>query len=158
MLRARQATNALLVPTDATGVSMLFKNLKKGGVSIVLPDHVPEKNGGVDVPLFGLITPTTTLVSKLAGKVGCPVVSLCCIRNEDGLYDVHCAQVDAKIYDADVAVATTALNHHVQSMCQQFMTHYIWSYKRFKRNVQFTSLYNQPLAQALAQVRAIQSA
>ncbi len=156
MLRARQATNATLVSTDATGVSQLYKNLKQGGVSIVLPDHVPEKPGGVEVPFFGLLTPTTTLVSKLAGKLQCPVLSLCCIRNSAGRYDIYCQQVDTAIYNADVAVSATALSQHVQAMCQQFMPHYIWSYKRFKRNSQFNGLYNLPLAQALAQVRALQ--
>ncbi|KAF7276344.1 hypothetical protein GWI33_010455, partial [Rhynchophorus ferrugineus] len=42
VLQSRQRLNATLVPTDANGVKALFKNLKQGGFSVILPDHVPE--------------------------------------------------------------------------------------------------------------------
>lgn len=51
-LHARQRLNATLVPTDANGVKALFKNLKQGGFSVILPDHVPQPSGGVVVPFF----------------------------------------------------------------------------------------------------------
>ena len=51
-LQARQRLNATLVATDANGVKTLFKNLKQGGFSVILPDHVPQPSGGVVVPFF----------------------------------------------------------------------------------------------------------
>lgn len=38
VLSGRQRLNATLVPTDATGVKAIFKTLKAGGFSIILPD------------------------------------------------------------------------------------------------------------------------
>lgn len=53
ILQGRQRLNATLVPTDGTGVKAIFKTLKEGGFSIVLPDHVPDPSGGVIVPFLG---------------------------------------------------------------------------------------------------------
>src|SRR5690606_35063181 len=47
MLEARQRLNATLVPTDDSGVRALFKHLKQGGFSAILPDHVPKESGGI---------------------------------------------------------------------------------------------------------------
>ena len=66
VLAGRARLNATLVPTDATGVKAIFKTLKDGGFSIILPDHVPDPSGGVVVPFFGIETMTRTLAPKLA--------------------------------------------------------------------------------------------
>ena len=73
-LHARQRLNATLVPTDANGVKALFKNLKQGGFSVILPDHVPQLSGGVVVPFFGIPCLTSTLASKMTQKTQCRLV------------------------------------------------------------------------------------
>ena len=50
---ARGRLNTTLVPTDEKGVKAIFKTLKAGGVSIILPDHTPHDNGGIFAPFFG---------------------------------------------------------------------------------------------------------
>lgn len=54
VLQGRSRLNATLVPTDGSGVKAIFKTLKQGGFSIVLPDHVPDPSGGVVVPFLVL--------------------------------------------------------------------------------------------------------
>ncbi|HAO59285.1 MAG TPA: lipid A biosynthesis acyltransferase, partial [Psychrobacter sp.] len=83
ILEGRQRLNATLVPTDASEVKAIFKTLKSGGFSIILPDHVPQPSGGVIVPFFGIETLSSTLAPKLASKTKCALVGLSCLRNDN---------------------------------------------------------------------------
>lgn len=134
ILQGRQRLNATLVPTDSTGVKAIYKTLKQGGFSIILPDHVPDVSGGVIAPFFGIPTLTSTLAIKLAQKTRCSLVGLSCIRREDGDgFDVFCYQLDNPIlYDKDTSRAVTALNDAMQSMIENHFEHYMWGYRRFK--------------------------
>lgn len=134
MLQGRARLNATLVPTDSSGVKAVFKTLKQGGFSIVLPDHVPEPSGGVIVPFFGIETLTSTLASKLASKTKCALVGLSCIRRDDGRgFDIYCYKLDdPNLYSRDVSVATTALNTAMAQMITPHCAHYMWGYRRFK--------------------------
>lgn len=146
VLQGRERLNATLVPTDSTGVKAIFKTLKQGGFSIVLPDHVPDISGGVVAPFFGMPTLTGTLAPKLAQKTGCALVGLSCIRraNNDG-FDVFCYGLDdPNLYHQDINIATTALNHAMQSMIEVHFSHYMWGYRRFK----FTPFADNPYLMA----------
>ena len=68
MLEARQRLNATLVPTDENGVRAIFKHLKSGGLTVILPDHVPKESGGIYSMFYGQNALSSTLVSKLASK------------------------------------------------------------------------------------------
>ena len=135
VLQGRARLNATLVPTDASGVKAIFKTLKQGGFSIILPDHVPEPSGGVVVPFFGIETLSSTLASKLASKTKCALVGLSCIRRDDGRgFDIHCYKLDdPALYDRDAATATHALNQAMETMINDNFSHYMWGYRRFKQ-------------------------
>ena len=135
VLQGRSRLNATLVPTDGSGVKAVFKTLKQGGFSIVLPDHVPEPSGGVVVPFFGVHTLTSTLASKLASKTKCALVGLSCIRRDDGQgFDIHCYKLDnPALYDRNAETATHALNQAMEHMISDHYSHYMWGYRRFKR-------------------------
>lgn len=134
ILQGRQRLNATLVPTDGTGVKAIFKTLKEGGFSIVLPDHVPDPSGGVIVPFFGIPTLTSTLASKLAQKTQCALVGLSCIRRDDNNgFEIFCYRLDdPDLCDKDIEVATQALNNAMQRMIEPHFSHYMWGYRRFK--------------------------
>ncbi|UNU73505.1 lysophospholipid acyltransferase family protein [Moraxella nasovis] len=134
VLQGRQRLNATLVPTDATGVKAIFKTLKSGGFSIILPDHVPDPSGGVVVPFFGVPTMTSTLAPKLAQKTQCALVGLTCIQREDGQgFDIYCDRLDdPNLYHKDIHTATLAFNQAIETMIERFPLHYTWNYKRFK--------------------------
>ncbi|WP_367108769.1 lysophospholipid acyltransferase family protein [uncultured Psychrobacter sp.] len=135
ILQGRARLNATLVPTDGSGVKEIFKTLKRGGFSIILPDHVPDPSGGVIVPFFGIKTLTSTLAPKLANKTKCALVGLSCIRRDDkDGFDIYCYKLDdPALYDRDVSVATHALNQAMERMIKAHFSHYMWSYRRFKR-------------------------
>lgn len=134
VLQGRSRLNATLVPTDGSGVKAVFKTLKQGGFSIVLPDHVPEPSGGVIVPFFGIETLTSTLASKLASKTKCALVGLSCIRRDDGQgFDIYCYKLDdPALYDRNTETAAYALNIAMQHMIEAHYSHYMWGYRRFK--------------------------
>lgn len=134
IFQGRARLNATLVPTDGSGVKAVFKTLKQGGFSIVLPDHVPDPSGGVVVPFFGVETLTSTLASKLASKTKCALVGLSCIRRNDGRgFDIYCYQLDDQaLYNRDAVIAAHALNQAMQRMISDNCSHYMWGYRRFK--------------------------
>lgn len=134
ILKGRARLNATLVPTDSSGVKAVFKTLKRGGFSIILPDHVPEPSGGVIVPFFGIETLTSTLASKLASKTKCALVGLSCIRRDDGQgFDIYCYKLDdPMLYDRNTETAAHALNIAMQHMIEAHYSHYMWGYRRFK--------------------------
>ena len=134
VLQGRSRLNATLVPTDGSGVKAVFKTLKQGGFSIVLPDHVPDPSGGVVVPFFGIETLTSILASKLASKTKCALVGLSCIRRDDGCgFDIYCYKLDdPALYDRNTETAAYALNLAMQHMIEDQCSHYMWGYRRFK--------------------------
>ncbi len=148
MFNARQRLNATLVPTDETGVRAIFKTLKKGGFTIILPDHVPESSGGIFAPFFGHDVMTSTLVSKLAQKTKCAIIGLSCNRRTDGDgFTVICEQLSDAIHNPDLTVSVTALNQGIQSMIQRAPEQYVWSYRRFKDAADFKRVYRLDEAQ-----------
>lgn len=142
MLESRQRLNATLVPTDESGVRELFKHLKQGGVTAILPDHIPKPSGGVYAPFYGLSTLSSTLVSKLASKTQCAVIGLSCLRrpNLDG-FDIHITALSKDILDRDIQVSVQALNQSMEHMINQAPEQYLWAYKRFRNLEHGKNLY-----------------
>ncbi len=134
MLEARQRLNAMLVPTDESGVRAIFRALKQGGVTAILPDHVPDHSGGIYSEFMGQRVLTTTLVSKLAQKTQCSVVGLSCIRRNDGLgFDIVCDLLDSEILSKDLSRSVDYLNKEITRMIARAPEQYMWGYKRFKQ-------------------------
>lgn len=135
MLEARQRLNATLVPTDENGVRAIFKHLKQGGLTVILPDHLPKASGGIYSEFFGQKTLSTTLVSKLASKTQCNIVGLSCIRDETSGFNVYCSPLSDQILSKDLQTSVDSLNQNLENMINVAPEQYVWSYKRF-RNVE----------------------
>lgn len=133
MLEARQSTRAKLVPTDENGVRAIFKHLKQGGLTVILPDHLPKESGGIYADFFGQKALSTTLLSKLASKTQCNVIGISCLRNTDTHFDIHCTQLSENILSKDLQVSVNQLNQDVEAMINVAPEQYIWSYKRFRK-------------------------
>lgn len=134
MLESRQQLNATLVPTDDSGVRALFKHLKQGGFSAILPDHIPKASGGIYSPFFGLNVFSSTLLSKLAAKTQCSVVGLTCIRRPDlSGFDLHFTELSADINSKDLQLSVDTLNKEMERMIDVAPEQYLWAYKRFRK-------------------------
>lgn len=147
MLEARQSSRATLVPTDENGVRAIFKHLKQGGLTVILPDHLPKESGGIYADFFGQKALSTTLLSKLASKTQCNVIGISCLRNSDTHFDIHCTQLSENILSKDLQVSVNQLNQDVEAMINVAPEQYVWSYKRFKKIEGIENIYlNCPMS------------
>lgn len=144
VLAARSRLNAALVPTNEQGVRQIFKALKQGGFSIVLPDHIPEASGGIQSAFFAVPALTGTLASKLIQKTQCAVVLLTCVRCDDDAqqFEIQVDPIDAAIYSPDLQTSVDALNLAIETRIRQAPEHYHWGYKRFKASPHLQDYYH----------------
>lgn len=142
MLQARQRLKATLVPTDDSGVRAVFKHLKQGGFSAILPDHVPKESGGIYSYFYGQNTLSSTLLSKLAAKTQCSVVGLSCLRRKDlSGYDIVVTPISDDILSKDLQLSVDTLNKEMERMINVAPEQYLWGYKRFRRLAGGVNLY-----------------
>ena len=144
LLEAREKFNATLVPTNETGIRSIFKHLKHGGLTVILPDHLPKPSGGIYSAFFGKKTLSITLVSKLAAKTQCNIIGLSCIRSPDLRYfNIHCQKLPDTILSQDLQHSVDCLNLSMQNMIDQAPEQYIWSYKRFRNCLGNVNMYRK---------------
>ena len=142
ILKARQNTNAILVPADETGIRAIFKHLKQGGTTLILPDHTPKASGGIYADFFGQHVLTGTIVPKLAQKTGSHVIGMNCLRiNDSAFFEIHCSQLHDLILSKDLNESVSYLNQHIEASIALAPEQYIWSYKRFKHCQGHRNLY-----------------
>lgn len=151
---ARSREQANLVPTDESGVRQIFKALKQGGTTVILPDHTPNV-GGEMIPYFGLPLATSNLSAKLIQKTKAKALFLYAIRNENGSFDMHIEPIDEAIYQGSANDGTQTITHALEQLIRRQPEHYHWSYKRFKANPKTNSIYNLPASQAVELAKKI---
>ena len=145
VLEAREKFNATLVPTDETGIRAIFKHLKQGGLTVILPDHVPKPSGGIFSNFYGQHALSSTLVSKLASKTQCNVIGLSCIRDTHNSqhFSVICNPLSEDILSKDLQLSVDTLNAEIQKMIDIAPEQYIWSYKRFRKTSDDINIYRK---------------
>jgi len=130
--RAREGRNVTLVPAESTAMRPLFRALKAGELVGITPDQQPKLGAGVFAPFFGRQALTLTLIPKLAERSGAPVL-MAWAEPVPGGFDIVIEDAPAAIGDADVEVATTAMNAAVEAVARRRMEWYQWTYKRFSK-------------------------
>lgn len=131
--RARgNAGHVQQVRAEGPAVRQLWKALKDGGSVAILPDQQPKKGDGEFAPFFGIEALTMTLVCRLAERTGAPLLLCWCERLNDKLeFALHVEAADARIADADLRVATRALNADIERVARRDPAQYQWTYKRY---------------------------
>ena len=132
--RARSRGGMKLAPTDRKGVSMVLKALQRGEMVGVLPDQVPNDEGGEFVKFFGEQALTMTLVSKLAARSQARVFCGFVVRlpKERG-FKLTIREADQAIYDEDLLTSVRGLNKSVEDCVLMAVEQYQWEYKRFRK-------------------------
>ena len=144
MLQSRQRLKSTLVPTNELGVKAVFKHVKNGGFSIILPDHVPKESGGIYSPFFGKLALSSTLVSKMAAKTQCALVGLSCIRRADlSGFELIVTELAADISSKDLQLSVDTLNREIERMISVAPEQYSWAYKRFRRAESGDDIYQK---------------
>ena len=131
---SREKEGAKLVPTTSRGVSALLKHLRKGGITCILPDQVPDlnANSGVFAPFFKQPTYTMTLATQLAQKTNSHILAATAKRIKGG-FEIRFFEPEESIYAGDALVAVAAMNRVVEECVREMPEQYQWEYKRFKR-------------------------
>lgn len=152
--QARSRENANLVATDESGVRQIFKALKQGGTTVILPDHSPNVGGDM-IEYFGIPLASSSLSAKLIQKTKAHALFLYAIRNESNGFDMHIEPVDEAIYQGSAEQGTLLIHHMIEQLIRRYPEHYHWSYKRFKANPELDNIYHLDREEALARVEAI---
>ena len=131
---AREKTGAELLPITQGGLTALLKHLRRGGTTCILPDQVPKRSdrGAVVAPFFGRPALTMTLVSQLAQKTGCQILTATA-KQVSGGFEIDFRPVSAAVYSSDELESVTAINAAIEQCIRAMPTQYQWEYKRFRR-------------------------
>ena len=150
---ARSREGAHLVPTDESGVRQIFKALKQGGTTVILPDHTP-KQGGEMIPYFGFPLASSNLSAKLIQKTKAKALLLYAIRNDDG-FDMYIEEISESIYQGTANDGTLVIHQAIEDLIRRHPEHYHWTYKRFKANPELRTLYNLPFNEAVTRLEQL---
>ncbi len=150
---ARSREGAHLVPTDESGVRQIFKALKQGGTTVILPDHTP-KQGGEMIPYFGFPLASSNLSAKLIQKTKAKALLLYAIRNDDG-FDMYIEEISESIYQGTANDGTFVIHQAIEDLIRRHPEHYHWTYKRFKANPKLRALYNLPFNEAVTRLEQL---
>ncbi|WP_432211026.1 lysophospholipid acyltransferase family protein [Acinetobacter variabilis] len=153
---ARSREQANLVPTDESGVRQIFKALKQGGTTVILPDHTPNV-GGEYIPYFGVPLATSNLSAKLIQKTKARALFLYALRNENAGFDIHIEVIDEEIYQGDANQGTGIIINTIENLIQRHPEHYHWSYKRFRAHEDLGNIYKLDHDQALSKVNQLRT-
>lgn len=129
-------SGSTLVPANTKGVVGILKALKRGEMTGILPDQVPDGGGGVYSNFFGIPTYTQTLIPNLIKKTKPIVLQIYALRKKGG-FEIYFMEPDEAIYSDDLQESVDGLNRSIEQTCLQDLSQYQWEYKRFKRQVGF---------------------
>ena len=154
---ARSREQAHLVPTDESGVRQIFKALKQGGTTVILPDHTPHVGGDM-VDYFGIPLASSSLSAKLIQKTKARTVLLYAIRCEDSdQFDLFIEPISEDIYQGSAEHGTHVIHQTLEHLIERYPEHYHWSYKRFKAHPELRRLYNLPHKEAMQLIEKIRT-
>lgn len=133
MRMGRERGQAVLVPTDLSGVRALLAALKRHEAIGILPDQVASEGDGVWAPFLGRPAYTPTLVVNLQRKTGAAVFFVAAERLAWGRgYHLHVMPLEDG-FPEDKVAAATRINQAVEAILRRFPAQYMWTYNRHKR-------------------------
>lgn len=140
--RTRTRGGIKLAPADRKGVSMVLKALQRGELVGVLPDQVPNDDGGEFAEFFGEQALTMTLVSKLIARSQARVFCGFAERlpRAEG-FKLIIREADQAIYNEDLMTSLRGMNKSVEDCTLMAVEQYQWEYKRFRRQPEGKKLY-----------------
>ncbi|EPG38379.1 lysophospholipid acyltransferase family protein [Acinetobacter colistiniresistens] len=151
---ARSREQAHLVPTDESGVRQIFKALKQGGTTAILPDHTPD-HGGDMINYFGIPLASSSLSAKLIQKTKAKALLLYTKRNDQDGFDMYIEPIDPSIYEGTAEDGTLVIHQTLEQLIQRYPEHYHWSYKRFRAHPDLKQIYDIDENKALAKVAEV---
>lgn len=151
---ARSREQARLVPTDESGVRQIFKALKQGGTTAILPDHTPD-HGGDMINYFGIPLASSSLSAKLIQKTKAKALLIYTKRNDQDGFDMYIEPINPQIYEGTAEDGTLIIHQTLEQLIRRYPEHYHWSYKRFRANPDLKKIYDIDEKEALLKVAEV---
>ncbi len=142
--QTRSRSGVKLAPANRQGVAQLLKALKAGELVGILPDQVPEADGGEYADFYGRTALTMALASRLLQRVDALVFCGFAKRlpNAQG-FELIIMPADEQVYSKDLATSVAGINRSVELCVNQAVDQYQWEYKRFRRQPDGGDLYRK---------------
>lgn len=140
----RSRNNISLAPANRTGVATLLKALKAGELVGILPDQVPELDGGEYAKFFNHPALTMILASRLIQRTNARVYCGFAERLPNGSgFRLKIMPADEKVYDENITSSVQGVNDSVQMCVEMAIDQYQWEYKRFRRQPDGREFYRK---------------
>jgi KDO2-lipid IV(A) lauroyltransferase len=131
--KMRKRLGGDMAPANASGVRKLMKKLRDNQVIAILPDQEPNEGSGKFTDFFNRPAYTMTLLSQLAIKTQCKVLSGVALREPNGNgFVIEFSEVDADINSNDLQLSLKTLNQAIEKIAKKSPNQYQLEYKRFK--------------------------
>lgn len=141
----RSRNNIKLAPANRSGVSKLLKALKAGELVGILPDQVPEVDGGEYAKFFDQPALTMALASRLVQKTNAKVFCGFALRLKKGKgFKLIVLPAENNVYAEDLPTAVQGINDCVERCVEKAVDQYQWEYKRFRRQPDGKEFYRKP--------------
>ena len=132
IVRADDAARVTQIRAEGPAVRQLWKLMKAGGVTGILPDQQPKAGDGEFAPFFGKQALTMTLLNRLAERSGAAVLFAYCERLGEGPeFALRIEPAPAAIASSDAREGVAALNAAVENIARRDPAQYQWTYKRY---------------------------
>lgn len=138
----RSRSGVKLAPANRHGVAQLLKALKAGELVGILPDQVPEADGGEYADFYGQTALTMALASRLLQRVDAKVFCGFAKRLPKAQgFELIILPADSQVYSEDLATSIAGVNRSVELCVNEAVDQYQWEYKRFRRQPDDKDLY-----------------
>lgn len=132
ILKRRARLGSQMAPADVSGVRMVIKALRNGGLVGILPDQEPEREGGVYAPFYGEPALTMKLLPQLAAQTGVKVFCGYGKRLPDGQgFELRFSEARTGVGSKAIEAAAAAMNASIERCVDECPSQYQWEYKRF---------------------------
>ncbi|MZR61910.1 lysophospholipid acyltransferase family protein [Alcanivorax sp. DP30] len=130
----REHFGSTMYPTTARGVAGLVRAMRKGAMTAILPDQVPDRRSGRHADFYGHPAYTGTLACKLIQQTGArPFMAWANRLPGTQGFELRFRPADENIADPDLDTSLLALNRSIAALIDEGPEQYLWSYKRFRR-------------------------
>jgi len=126
----RQTIYQTLIPNN--DIKQLFNCLAKNQIVWTAPDQAPKHQRAIQVNFFGLPTPTTTAMSKLAVLSQAPIIPVTYYRKPDDAGYRLTVHPPLEHFGNDPSHDALRLNQWLETVIHHSPEQYLWQYKRFK--------------------------
>ncbi len=128
----RRAIDTVPIPKETSALRQTLAALRRNhGVAIVIDQWAGRHGAWVD--FFGRPTSTLALPARLAGKTGCALLPIYCIRKAIGRYEVHVLPMVPLSEGPAGEFGTTArLNAILEAQIRQYPEQWSWNHRRWR--------------------------